>query len=299
VFAVSTYFTVSLLFWYLGLIPDLASLRDASKGKWQRKIAGVFALGWRNSVDHWRHWRIAYLLLAGISTPLVLSVHTIVSFDFAASILPGWHTTIFPPYFVAGAVFSGFAMVMTLIVPARRAFGLEGVITMKHLENMNKVILATGWMVAYGYAMEHFIAWYSKNPYEAFVFTNRQLGPYAPVYWTMITCNVLVPQIFWSAKARTSLPVMWIASLLVNVGMWTERFIIIVTSLHRAFVPSKWEVYVPTWVDWTLFAGTVGLFGSLFLLFLRFVPAVAASEVKELHAELAHEAHLRAHGTGG
>ncbi|BDG10518.1 NrfD/PsrC family molybdoenzyme membrane anchor subunit [Anaeromyxobacter paludicola] len=287
VFAVSTYFTVSLLFWYLGLIPDLAALRDTSKGEWRRRVYGVFALGWRGSARAWRHYRIAYLLLAGLATPLVLSVHTIVSFDFAVAQLPGWHTTIFPPYFVAGAVFSGFAMVLTLIIPARRLLGLERVITMRHIETMNKVLLVTGLMVAYGYLMEHFIAWYSGNPYEQFVFINRARGPYAPVYWLMIFCNVCLPQIFWFKQARTSLVVTWIASILVNVGMWCERFIIIVTSLHRDFLPSSWAIYTPTWVDWSILAGTVGFFSLLFLLFLRFLPAVAVTEVKELRHELA------------
>jgi molybdopterin-containing oxidoreductase family membrane subunit len=296
VFAVSTYFTISLLFWYLGLIPDLATLRDASRTRARRIVYGIFALGWRGSGRHWHHWRSAYLLLAGLATPLVVSVHTIVSFDFAVSILPGWHTTIFPPYFVAGAVFSGFALVLTLIIPARKYMGLESVITPKHLENMCKVMLATGWIVAYGYAMETFVAWYSGNPYEAYAFANRRTGPYAPVYWLMIFCNVLVPQIFWTRRGRTNLRLMWVASILINVGMWCERFIIIVTSLHRDYMPSKWKMYVPTLVDWGLYVGTMGLFATCFLLFLRFVPAVSASEVKELRAELAHKrgtAHAR------
>jgi Ni/Fe-hydrogenase subunit HybB-like protein len=286
VFAISTYFTVSFLFWYLGLLPDLAALRDSSLSRAKRIIYGFFSLGWRGSGRHWADYKVAYLLLAGIATPLVISVHTIVSFDFAESILPGWHATIFPPYFVAGAVFSGFAMVMTLLVPARSALGLKHVITLRHLENMNKVILATGLMVSYGYLCEHFIAWYSGNQYEKYVFHNRAAGPYAPVYWLMLFCNVLVPQLFWVERFRRSLVVMWIASVLVNVGMWSERFIIIVTSLHRDFLPSKWEMYTPTWVDWGLYVGSLGLFSTLFLLFLRFVPAVAVSEVKELRAEL-------------
>ncbi len=288
VFAVSTYFTVSLLFWYLGLIPDLAALRDSSKSKAQRIAYGIFSLGWRGSAQHWQHYRIGYLLLAGLSTPLVLSVHSIVSFDFAVAQLPGWHTTIFPPYFVAGAVFSGFAMVLTLMIPARKLLGLERVVTARHLENMSKVLLATGLMVAYGYLMEHFMAWYSGNPYEAFVFANRREGPYRAVYFLMLFCNVVVPQAFWWKKARTSVAWLWIASILVNVGMWTERFIIIVTSLHRDYLPSSWGIYAPTWVDWSIFLGTISFFGLLFLLFLRFVPAVAVTEVKELRAELAH-----------
>jgi molybdopterin-containing oxidoreductase family membrane subunit len=292
VFAVSTYFTASLLFWYVGLLPDLAALRDSSKRRAARIAYGIFALGWRGSARHWRHYRIAYLLLAGLNTPLVLSVHTIVSFDFAVSQLPGWHTTIFPPYFVAGAIFSGFAMVLTLLIPARRVFGLDRVVTGKHLDNMAKVMLATGMMVAYGYACEHFIAWYSGNPYETFVFFNtRAKGPYAPVYWLMMTCNVIVPQLLWFTKARQSVWILWVVSVLVNVGMWCERFVIIVTSLHRDFLPSSWAMYVPTAVDWSIFVGTIGFFGTLFLLFLRFVPPIAASEVKELRRELEHEAH--------
>jgi Ni/Fe-hydrogenase subunit HybB-like protein len=287
VFAITTYGTVSFLFWYVGLIPDLAALRDTARSPRARRIYGVFALGWRGAASHWRHWKVGYLLLAGIATPLVVSVHTIVSFDFAASVIPGWHTTIFPPYFVAGAVFSGFAMVVTLIIPARKFLRLEHVITLRHLESMNKVILVTGLLVSYGYLCEHFIAWYSGNPYERFVFANRAVGPYARVYWLMLTCNVLVPQLFWSQRLRRSLPVMFGVSLLVNVGMWCERFIIVVTSLHRDFLPSSWAEYSPTWVDWGLFIGSLGVFGTLFLLFLRFLPPVAASEVKELAQELA------------
>jgi Ni/Fe-hydrogenase subunit HybB-like protein len=302
VFAVSTYFTTSLLFWFVGLIPDFAALRDSSKTTLQRRIYGLLSLGWRGSGRHWHNYKIAYLLLAGLATPLVLSVHTIVSFDFAVANLPGWHATIFPPYFVAGAVFSGFAMVITLIVPARKFLGLRDVITDRHLENMNKVILATGLIVSYGYMMEHFVAWYSANTYEAFVFINRATGPYAPVYWLMIACNVITPNLFWFKKARTSIPIMWVASILVNIGMWCERFIIIVTSLHRDFLPSSWGMFYPTWVDWSIYVGTLGLFGTLFLLFLKFVPAVAISEVKELQLELKHEAqtHQEAdtHGAG-
>ncbi len=296
VFAVSTYFTVSFLFWYVGLLPDLAALRDASKSRAARIAYGIFSLGWRGSAAHWRHWRIAYLLLAGLATPLVLSVHTIVSFDFAISQVPGWHTTIFPPYFVAGAIFSGFAMVLSLMIPARKAFHFEHVITQHHIDNMTKVLLATGLMVSYGYLCEHFMAWYSGNPYEYFVFFNTRLrGPYAPVYWLMLFCNVVVPHVFWWKKARSNMAVVWVAALLVNVGMWTERFNIIVTSLHRDFLPSSWANYKPTIVDWSIYVGTLGFFGFLFLLFLRFVPSVAASEVKELRRELEHEAHAREH----
>ena len=292
VFAVSTYFTISLLFWFLGLVPDLASLRDSSKSPKKRLIYGLFALGWRGSGRHWAEYKWAYLLLAGLSTPLVLSVHTIVSFDFAVSIIPGWHTTVFPPYFVAGAVFSGFAMVATWMIPAREFLGLKHVVTARHIEMMCKVMLATGMIVTYGYVMEHFIAWYSGDPYEfAQFFLVRQRGPMSGVYWLMIFCNCIVPQLFWTKRGRTNLAVVWMASILINVGMWCERFNIIVTSLHRDFLPSKWENYGPTWVDISLFIGTIGLFSTLFLLFLKFVPAVALTEVKELRHELEHAEH--------
>jgi molybdopterin-containing oxidoreductase family membrane subunit len=300
VFAVSTYFTISLLFWFLGLVPDLAALRDSSKSPGKRLVYGIFALGWRGSGRHWAEYKWAYVLLAGLSTPLVLSVHTIVSFDFATSVLPGWHTTIFPPYFVAGAVFSGFAMVVTWIIPAREFLGLKHVVTPKHIEMMCKVMLATGMIVTYGYVMEHFIAWYSGDPYEfAQFFLVRQRGPMSGVYWLMIFCNCIVPQIFWSKRGRTNLAVVWIAAILINVGMWCERFNIIVTSLHRDFLPSKWENYFPTWVDISLFIGTIGLFSTLFLLFLKFVPAVAVTEVKELRHELEHAKHGAGHAGEG
>jgi Ni/Fe-hydrogenase subunit HybB-like protein len=294
VFAVSTYFITSLLFWYLGLIPDLASLRDSSTSRRARITYGIFALGWRGSARHWHHYKIAYLLLAGLATPLVLSVHTIVSWDFALSIIPGWHTTIFPPYFVAGAVFSGFAMVLTLIIPARRYMGLKHVITARHLESMAKVMLLTGLIVAYGYLMEHFAAWYSGNQYEQYVFfVTRPRGPYAWAYFTQMFCNVVVPQMFWTRWARRNVWTLWIGSVLINVGMWFERFNIIVTSLHQDFIPSSWAMYYPTWVDLSLYFGTVCFFGTLFLLFLKFLPAVAVSEVKELN----HEMHADARPT--
>ncbi|HET6438375.1 MAG TPA: NrfD/PsrC family molybdoenzyme membrane anchor subunit [Anaeromyxobacter sp.] len=297
VFAVSTYLTISALFWFIGLVPDLAALRDSAKSRVQRIAYGIFALGWKGSSRHWQHYRIGYLILAALSTPLVLSVHSIVSFDFAVSQLPGWHTTIFPPYFVAGAVFSGFAMVLTLMIPARKVLHFENVVTVRHLENMAKVMLATGLMVAYGYGMENFMAWYSGNPYEAFLFfKTRATGPYAPIYWAMIFCNVVVPQTFWFKRMRTSLAWLWIASILVNIGMWSERFTIIVISLHRDFLPSSWGIYAPTWVDWSIFLGTISFFSLLFLLFLRFVPSVAVAEVKELNHELKHEkAHVGGH----
>ncbi len=287
VFAVSTYFITSLLFWYLGLIPDLAALRDSSTSRRTRIAYGIFALGWRGSARHWHHYKIAYLLLAGLATPLVLSVHTIVSWDFAVSILPGWHTTIFPPYFVAGAVFSGFAMVLTLIIPARRFMRLKHVITPRHLEAMAKVMLCTGLIVAYGYLMEHFAAWYSDNQYEKHVFfVTRPKGQYAWAYYLQMFCNVVVPQMYWLKWARRNIATLWIGSVLINVGMWFERFNIIVTSLEQDFIPSNWARYWPTWVDLSLITGTICFFGTLFLLFLKFVPAVATSEVKELNHEL-------------
>ena len=280
VFAVSIYGTVSALFWYVGLIPDLATMRDRTKDKVRRLIYGVFALGWRGSNRHWQNYEVAYLLLSAMATPLVLSVHSIVSMDFAVSQLPGWHTTIFPPYFVAGAIFSGFAMVVTLMVICRTTFRLEDIITLRHFDYMSKVMLLTGTMVGYSYGMEFFTAWYSGNPYEMFAFTNRALGPYAWAYWTMISCNVLTPQIFWFRRARTSIPILFVASILVNVGMWFERFVIIVTSLHRGFLPSTWGYFRPTFWDWSCLLGSFGLFFTLFCLFVRFVPMVATAEVK-------------------
>lgn len=280
VFAVSTYFTVSLLFWYVGLIPDLATYRDRAKGYISKLIYGIFALGWRGSHRHWVNYEKAYMILAGISTPLVLSVHTIVSFDFAVSQLPGWHTTIFPPYFVAGAIFSGFAMVINLMIIARKLFGLENLVTMRHFENMAKIILLTGTLVGYAYGMEFFIAWYSGNPYETFVFVNRATGPYAWAYWTMISCNVISPQLFWFKKLRTNLWVLFIVSVFVNIGMWFERYVIIVTSLHRTFLPSTWTYFRPTIWDISTFLGSWGLFFTMFCLFVRFLPMVAIAEVK-------------------
>ncbi len=280
VFAVGTYGLVSFLFWYTGLIPDLATMRDRAKTRIRKIIFGALSLGWRGGNRQWKHYEIAYLLLAGLSTPLVLSVHSVVSTDFATSVIPGWHTTIFPPYFVAGAIFSGFAMVMTLALVARKIYGLENIITMKHLENMTKVMLATGMMVGYAYSMEFFIAWYSGNEYETFIFINRAFGPYAWAYWTMISCNVLVPQLFWSKKFRTSIPVMFVASILINIGMWFERFVIVASSLSTDFLPSSWDYYSPTIFDIGTFIGSFGLFFTLFLLFIRFLPAVAMAEVK-------------------
>jgi molybdopterin-containing oxidoreductase family membrane subunit len=286
VFAVSTYFTVSALFWFAGLVPDLATLRDRATKPIRQVLLGFFSLGWRGSARAWRNYEMMYLILAAISTPLVLSVHSIVSFDFATSVIPGWHTTIFPPYFVAGAIFSGFAMVMTLLVITRWLLNLENIITLKHLENMNKIILVTGSVVGYAYATEFFIAWYSGNPYERYTFINRAFGPYAWAYWTMITCNVISPQFFWFKALRRSIPVMFILSITTNIGMWFERFVIIVTSLHRDFLPGSWGYFRPTAVDMLTFFGTFGLFLTLFLAFARFLPIIAISEVKGvLHNE--------------
>ncbi len=284
VFAVSTYATVSALFWYVGLVPDLATLRDRATGRIRKIIFGVLSLGWRGSARHWKHYEMAYLLLAGLSTPLVLSVHTIVSVDFAVAGLPGWHATIFPPYFVAGAIFSGFAMVVTLMVLARELFNLKQLVTVRHLENMCKVMLATGMIVGFAYATEFFTAWYSVNPYERFVFLNRAFGPYWWAYWTMVSCNVIIPQLFWFKKVRTSIPAMFVISILINVGMWFERFVIIVTSLHRDFLPSSWGYFKPTWVDLLTLAGSFGLFFTLFLLFVRFLPMISMAEVKGMMA---------------
>jgi molybdopterin-containing oxidoreductase family membrane subunit len=296
VFAVSTYGTVSLLFWFTGLVPDLATVRDRAVTKVRQWVFGFLSLGWRGSARHWSHYEVAYLILAGISTPLVLSVHTIVSFDFATSVIPGWHTTIFPPYFVAGAIFSGFACVMTLLLIARWALNLQNLITIKHLENMNKIILVTGSIVGYAYCTEFFIAWYSGSVYERFTFMNRAFGPYAWAAWTMYSCNVFIPQLYWFKKLRTSIPVMFVISITTNIGMWFERFVIIVTSLHRDFLPSSWGYFKPTWVDICTFTGTIGLFLTLFLLFARFLPMIAMSEVKGV---LAQEKHTFAKETVG
>ncbi len=279
-FAVGTYFTASLLFWYTGLIPDLATLRDRAVGRIRKIILGIFALGWRGGNRQWKHYELAYLILAGISTPLVLSVHSVVSTDFAISILPGWHSTIFPPYFVAGAIFSGFAMVVTLGIIARQSFHLEDYITINHLEKMAKIMMVTGMMVGYAYMIEFFMAWYSGNEYEAFTYLNRAFGPYAWAYWIMFTCNVIVPQIYWIKKYRTSLPILFVTSILINVGMWFERFVIVISSLANDFMPSSWGYYRPTFWDISTFIGSFGLFLTLFLLFARYVPIIAMSEVK-------------------
>ncbi len=283
VFAVGTYATVSILFWYMGMIPDLATLRDRSRSTARRLVYGLFSMGWRGSSRQWHRYEKAYQLLAALATPLVLSVHSVVSFDFATSQVPGWHTTIFPPYFVAGAIFGGFAMVVVLAVPARQFFGLKRMITMRHLENMNTIMLVTGTVVGYAYGMEFFIAWYGGVQEESFAFVNRAFGPYAWAYWTMLTCNVLGPQLFWFKRFRRSIPVMFVIAIFVNVGMWFERFVIIVTSLSRDYLPGSWGYFVPTPIDLTTLIGSFGLFFTLFLLFCRFLPMVAMAEVKAIH----------------
>lgn len=281
VFAVSTYATVSAVFWYIGMVPDLATLRDRATTKLRRIAYGMASLGWRGSQRNWTHYEMVYLILAGLSTPLVLSVHTIVSFDFAVSMLPGWHTTIFPPYFVAGAIFSGFGMVITLLVLVREGFPrFKDYITIDHMEVMNKIIMTTGMLVGYAYGSEFFIAWYSGNPYETYAFVNRAFGPYWWSYWIMITCNVIIPQVFWWKKFRRSIPVMFVVSIFVNIGMWFERFVITVTSLHRDFLPSNWGMYPWTLFDTLILAGSFGMFFTLFLLYLRVIPAISIAEVK-------------------
>jgi Ni/Fe-hydrogenase subunit HybB-like protein len=285
VFAVTTYLLVSLMFWFIGLIPDLATLRDRSQSRVGRVVYGVLAMGWRGSARHWHRYEMAYLLLAGLATPLVVSVHTIVSFDFATSVVPGWHTTIFPPYFVAGALFSGFAMVLTLAIPIRAVYGLEDFITLRHLQNMAKIMLATGLMVAYGYLMEGFTAWYSGEPFEGYTLLNRLAGPYAPLFWGLLLCNVIVPQSLWFKRIRSNVFLLFIVSLIVNLGMWLERFVIVVTSLHRDFLPSSWDMYYPTIWDWATFLGTIGLFLCLLFLFLRFLPMISIFEMRTLLPE--------------
>jgi Ni/Fe-hydrogenase subunit HybB-like protein len=285
VFAVSTYATVSFLFWFVGLIPDLATLRDRARNRISRVIYGMLAMGWRGSAKHWHRYDTAYLLLAGLSTPLVVSVHTVVSFDFAIGIIPGWHTTIFPPYFVAGAIYSGFAMVMTLAIPIRALYGLQDFITMRHLQNMAKVMLATGLIVAYGYMMETFMAFYSGSQYEKFLMFNRFKGPYSHLYWALILCNIVLPQLFWSPRIRNSVAMLFILSIIVNIGMWLERYIIIVVSLHRDFVPSSWGMYHPTKYDWSMYLGTIGLFLMLLFLFIRLLPVISIFEMRTLVPE--------------
>jgi molybdopterin-containing oxidoreductase family membrane subunit len=282
VFAVSTYATVSFLFWYMGLIPDLATLRDRARAWIGRKAYGMLAMGWRGSAIHWRRYEVAYLLMAGLATPLVVSVHSVVSFDFTIAILPGWHSTIFPPYFVAGAIYSGFAMVMTLAIPLRRIYHLEDFITMRHLDNMAKVLLATGLIVAYGYFMETLMAWYSGNRYEQYMMLNRVFGPYAGVYWAVMACNVVAVQAAWFPRVRASVPMLFALALIVNVGMWLERYMIIVVSLHRDFMPSSWDMYAGTRWDWATLIGSIGLFMALMFLFIRALPVISIFELREL-----------------
>ncbi len=282
VFAVSTYATISAVFWFVGLVPDLATMREEATHPLAKKIYGMLALGWRGSARHWTRYEALYILLAGISTPLVLSVHTVVSFDFAIAILPGWHTTIFPPYFVAGAIYSGFAMVLVLAIPIRKYYGLEDMITMRHLQNSAKIMLATGLIVAYGYFFETFVSLYSGSTYERFMTHNRWFGPYAPLYWSLILFNILIPQVLWWPKVRSNIKWLFGISLIVLVGMWLERFVIIVTSLHRDFLPSSWGHYVPTRWDWATYAGTIGLFTTAIFIFIRIVPAISIFEIRML-----------------
>ena len=282
VFAVSTYLTISAVFWFVGLIPDLATLRDTSKKPWQQRIYGMLAMGWRSSARHWQRYEKASLLLAGMATPLVVSVHTVVSFDFAVAILPGWHTTIFPPYFVAGAIYSGFGMVLTLMIPVRKFYGLEDIITLRHLNNMAKVTLATGMIVAYGYIMEAFFGYFSADVYEKYMVWNRMTGPYAPFYYTLILCNIITPQFLWKKSIRTNPLVLWLISIVVNIGMWLERFVIVVTSLHRDFLPSSWGMYVPTVWDFATFFGTIGFFLFMIFLFVRVLPMITIFELRML-----------------
>ena len=285
VFAVSTYATVSFLFWYVGLIPDLATLRDRSENRVGRAVYGMLAMGWRGSARHWHRYELASLLLAGLATPLVVSVHTIVSFDFAVGIVPGWHATIFPPYFVAGAIYAGFAMVLTLAIPLRRIYGLQDFITMQHLNYMGRIVLATGLVVAYGYTMEAFMAWYSGNIYEQFMMINRFTGPYRYMYWSLLACNVIAPQALWFQRVRSSTIALMVICMFVNVGMWLERYIIIVVSLSADFMPSSWGLFTGTRWDWSMYVGTIGLFLTLFFLFIRFLPMISIFEMRTMLPE--------------
>jgi molybdopterin-containing oxidoreductase family membrane subunit len=282
VFAVTTYATVSALFWFVGMIPDLATLRDRAKRRAAQIIYGILAMGWRGSARHWHRYETAYLLLAGLATPLVVSVHTVVSFDFSIGIVPGWHATIFPPYFVAGAIYAGFAMVLTLAIPLRAVYGLEDFITARHIDNMAKIMLATGLIVAYGYLMEAFMAWYSGNLYETYMIRNRMTGPYKVYYWALLAANGLVPQLIWFSRVRRNTRLLWAIAIVVGVGMWLERFIIVVTSLHRDFIPSSWGMYYPTAYDWSTYVGTIGLFLALLFLFIRFLPVISIFEMRTI-----------------
>lgn len=287
-FAILTYLTVSLLFWFMGLVPDLATMRDKATNKWLRRIYGMLALGWRNSARHWHHYQSLYLLMAALATPLVISVHSIVSVDFAYGVVPGWHSTIFPPYFVAGAVFSGFAMVLTLMIPLRKVYHLEDFITQRHLENMAKIMLSVGLVVAYGYAMENFWGWFSGNPFESAMTNDRYTGAYSPFYWGLIICNVIVPQLLWFKKIRINNLALFGIALLVNIGMWLERFVIVVQSLSKDFLPSSWHLYSPTFWDIATFVGTIGLFLMLIFLFVRVLPAISIFELRELVHKKSH-----------
>jgi Ni/Fe-hydrogenase subunit HybB-like protein len=288
--AVTTYFTVSLLFWYLGLVPDLAAMRDRAPELWRRRVYGIFAMGWCGSASQWSRYRVAYGLLAGLAAPLVISVHSIVSMDFAIAVLPGWHSVIFPPYFVAGAIYSGFAMVLTLMLPARRLYRLERVITKSHLDNMGKMLLLTGWIVTYSYIVENFCAWYSGDEFERFTYlVDRPFGAYALAYWTVLFCNCVVPQVLWWKRVRTAPVVLWVATILIQIGMWLERYMLVVSSQHADFLPSSWGHYRPTTVDVGILVGTISFFLFLFLLFLRVIPFIPISELKELRHRLETE----------
>ncbi|MEX0611160.1 MAG: NrfD/PsrC family molybdoenzyme membrane anchor subunit [Pirellulales bacterium] len=287
-FAVGTYATVSLLFWYVGLIPDLATLRDRSKRRFPQVVYGILAMGWRGSARHWQRYQDAYLLLAALATPLVISVHSVVSFDFAVAVVPGWHSTVFPPYFVAGAIYSGFAMVLTIAIPLRAGYRLHDFITDRHLDNMAKVMLASGLIVAYGYLTETFTAWYSEHAAEQYAVINRAIGPYAPVFWLLIASNVAIPQLLWFAGVRRNVYALFALSLVINLGMWLERFVIVVVSLHRDYLPSSWDIYVPTFWDWSTFIGTIGLFSALMFLFIRVLPVISIFEMREM-VEEGHE----------
>jgi molybdopterin-containing oxidoreductase family membrane subunit len=288
-FAVGTYATVSLLFWYVGLIPDLATLRDRARKRLPQVIYGILAMGWRGSARHWQRSQDAYLLLAALATPLVVSVHSVVSFDFAVGIVPGWHSTVFPPYFVAGAIYSGFAMVLTIAIPLRAGYGLHDFITDRHLDNMAKVMLASGLIVAYGYLTETFTAWYSGHHAEWFAIENRAFGPYRVLFWMLIACNIVIPQLLWFGGVRRNAYILFVLSLVINVGMWLERFIIVAVSLHRDYLPSAWGMYVPTFWDWSTFIGTIGLFTALMFLFIRLLPVISIFEMREM-VEESHEA---------
>ena len=288
-FAVGTYATVSLLFWYVGLIPDMATLRDRAKRRIPQIAYGILSMGWRGSARHWKRYQDAYLLLAALATPLVVSVHSVVSLDFAVAIVPGWHSTVFPPYFVAGAIYSGFAMVLTIAIPLRAAYGLQEFVTDRHLDNMAKVMLASGLIVAYGYLTETFTAWYSGHDVERYLIENRALGFYGFWYWLQLTCNIVIPQLLWFARVRRNVYLLFVLALVINVGMWLERFVIVVVSLHRDYLPSAWGNYIPTFWDWSTFIGTIGLFAALMYLFIRLLPMISIFEMREMVEVSRHE----------